>query len=98
MKKIETNTYASCDIPAKTIIRYTTAPTKYDIAPYGTICTLYLNDDGTNSRLYIQTSSEEQDPVWLTLEQVVIQAYKPLFSNPCFIQDCLEKSLANNQN
>lgn len=83
--------YQSCDIPAAPMIRYTAAPTKYDIAPYGTLCALHLNDDGTDRRLYIQVSQDESDPHWITVEELVVQAYKHLFDNPCFLQDCLKK-------
>lgn len=83
--------YGSCDIPAKTMIRYTAAPTKYDTAPYSTVCTVHLNDDGTDRRLYIQISKNEQEPHWESVEEVVIRAFKPLFDNPCFIAECLSK-------
>lgn len=82
--------YQSCDISAP-MIRYTAAPTKYDSAPYGTLCALHLNDDGTDRRLYVQTSHDESDPHWIAVEELVIQAYKHLFDNSCFLQDCLKK-------
>jgi hypothetical protein len=85
------NQYQTCDIPSEPLIRYTAPPTKYDVAPYGTLCALHLNDDGTDRRLYIQTAQEENDPHWIAVEELVIQAFKPLFENPCFLQDCLEK-------
>lgn len=72
------------------MIRYTAPPTKYDNAPYGTICTVHLNDDGTDRQIYIQASQDENNPDWQSIEEIVIQAYKPLFNNPCFIKDCLE--------
>jgi|HubBroStandDraft_5_1064220.scaffolds.fasta_scaffold1743701_1 hypothetical protein len=81
--------YNSCTLPPQTITRYTAAPTKYDLAPYGTLCTVYLNDEGTARQLFIQTAQDENDPIWVTVEDIVIKAYRPLFENPCFLQDCL---------
>ena len=83
--------YQSCDIPTRPMIRYTSAPTKYDHAPYATLCALHLNDDGTDRRLYIQIAQDEADPHWITVEELVMQTYRPLFENPCFLQDCLQK-------
>lgn len=83
--------YQSCTLPSTPMIRYTAAPTKYDQAPYGTLCTLHLNDDGTDRRIYVQTSQDETTPHWESVEDLVISAFKPLFENPCFIQDCLKK-------
>lgn len=81
----------SCDITTTPMIRYTAPPTKYDAAPYGTVCTVHISDDGTDSRLYIQTAQEPENPQWTAIEELVIQAFKPQFENPCFIQDCLQK-------
>ena len=84
--------YQSCDIPSTPMIRYTAPPTKYDTAPFSTVCALLLNDEGTDRRLYIQISHEDKNPNWIPVEELVIMAFKPLFDNPCFIADCLEKA------
>lgn len=73
------------------MIRYTTGPTKYDVAPYKTVCILYLNDDGTDRKLYIQISHDESNPVWITVEELVIKAYQPYFEDPLFLDSCLDK-------
>jgi hypothetical protein len=83
--------FSACALQPNPLIRYTAAPTKYDLAPYKTLCALHLNDDGTDRRLFIQISEDEQNPHWIPVEELVIQAYLPLFDNPCFLEDCLNK-------
>ena len=73
------------------IIRYTAPPTKYDTAPYKTLCILHLNDEGTVSRLFIQTAEDETNPNWMSVEELVIQAFKPRFEDPVFLEECLKK-------
>lgn len=73
------------------MIRYTAPPTKYDIAPYCTLCTVYLNDEGSDSRLWIQTAKDEMNPNWMSVEELVIQAFKPRFEDPKFLEECLKK-------
>ena len=83
--------YQECSLPATPMIRYTAAPTKYDLAPYGTSCIVHLNDDGTDRMIYVQTSKDEHNPNWMPIQDLICHAYKPLFDNPCFIQECLDK-------
>lgn len=71
------------------IIRYTAPPTKYDIAPYKTLCKIHLNDSGSDSQLFIQMAEDEMNPVWMSVEELVIQAFKPLFEDQAFLDDCL---------
>jgi hypothetical protein len=68
--------FSACALQPNPLIRYTAAPTKYD---------------GTDRRLFIQISEDEQNPHWIPVEELVIQAYLPLFDNPCFLEDCLNK-------
>lgn len=83
--------YQSCSLTPTPMIRYTAPPTKYDTASYGTVCALHLNDEGTARRFYIQIAEDESNPHWIPVEELVVMAFKPLFENPCFIQDCLSK-------
>lgn len=87
---MDTN-YKECTLQNLPMIRYTSAPTKYDSAPHKTICSLHLNDDGSERRLFIQTSQDENNPCWESVENLVVRAFKPLFNNPCFLEDCLKK-------
>jgi hypothetical protein len=74
----------------KPMIRYTSAPTKFDKAPYGTFCSVMLNDEGTQQELYVQACLDEEDPHWISAEQLVIAAFKDKLTNICFLQDCLQ--------
>ncbi len=80
---------SKCSIAPK--IRYTAPPTKYDFEPFGTLCSVLKNDDGTDTELYIQTSHNEQDPIWLSAVEVVLQRYRNELQNPCFVISCLEE-------
>ena len=77
------------------IIRYTAPPTKYDQAPYKTLCILQLNDEGTVSQLFIQVSEDETNPNWISVEELVVKAFKSQFDNKTFIEECLEKISVN---
>lgn len=44
------------------IVRYG-VPNKYDHAPYGSKCTVILND--LDHATYIQTSHDENEPLWV---------------------------------
>lgn len=83
--------YSECSLQQPPMIRYTAAPTKYDVAPYKAICAVHLNDDGSARRLFIQTSKDEDNPNWIPVEELVIAAFQPLFDNPCFLDECLSK-------
>lgn len=48
-----------------TLIRHG-APTKYDHAPQGTKCIVMVNNQ--ESEVYIQTSSDEANPLWVVVE------------------------------
>lgn len=80
---------SKCSITPK--IRYTAPPTKYDVAPLGTLCSVLKNDDGTDTELFIQTSLDENDPIWLSAAEIVLQRYRNELQNPCFVVSCLEE-------
>lgn len=70
--------------------RYTSPPTKFDIAPYGTFCTVHLNDDGTLYELYVQTSKDEADPLWISAQELLLVAYKKRLVDKDFVFECLQ--------
>ncbi|MFI5332584.1 MAG: hypothetical protein ACHQVS_00615 [Candidatus Babeliales bacterium] len=43
------------------------APTKYDQAPYGTLCEV-INSEG--NQLYVQRSRDEENPLWVHMGDV----------------------------
>lgn len=79
----------SCSITPK--IRYTSPPTQFDIAPFGTLCSVMKNDEGTESELFIQASVDEEEPLWLSAAEIVLKRFKNDLQNPCFIISCLEE-------
>ena len=74
----------------ESMTRYTSAPTKFDTAPYGTLCTVYQNDEGTLYDLYVQTSKEETDPLWISAQDLLLMAYKRKLVDRTFVLECLE--------
>lgn len=76
------------------MIKYVSPPTKVDIAPQGTICSLFLNDDGTEQELYIQTSLNENDPVWISAQDLLLTVYKDRLKDASFLADCLKQYIA----
>lgn len=71
--------------------RFTAAPTKYDHAPFGTLCSVHINDEGTDKKIFIQTSHDAENAAWISVEELVIQAYRPQFEDVVFLNDCLSK-------
>lgn len=78
------------------MIRYTSPPTKFDSAEYGTICTVMKNDEGTEQELFIQVSTVATDPHWIPVTELMLTVFKRHLADSTFIQGCLMKySLKN---
>lgn len=73
------------------LIKYISPPTKLDIAPFGAICSLFLNDDGTEVELYIQTAQDADDPCWLSAQDLMLKVYKKRLTDPFFLSECLKE-------
>ena len=71
------------------MIRYTSAPTEYDRANRGTLCTVFLNDEGTLKELYIQTDRNEERPSWIKVSDMFLKVYEKKLEDISFIQECL---------
>lgn len=76
------------------ITRYTAAPNKFDLQPKGTLCVVIKNDEGTAQEYYIQTGNDE-DPVWLSASQLLLDIHKNELQDPIFIQNLLHKYQAS---
>lgn len=81
----------SSNCSAKPIIRYTAAPTNLDYHPYGTLCLVIKNDECTEREYFVQTSKEENDPHWMSAEELLIRVHQDLLYDPCFIDKLLEQ-------
>ena len=75
---------------ASPMIRYTSAPTEYDCAIFGTLCTVFLNDDGSEKELYIQTSRDETTPLWLSAKEVLLSLFKEKLKDESFVKELLQ--------
>ena len=74
-----------------TLIRYTANPTKFDTHPYGTLCSVMRNDDGTEHEYFVQTSIDENDPLWMSAGELLASIYKEKLQDVTFIQELLDK-------
>jgi hypothetical protein len=73
------------------MVRFTSAPTKFDSAPFGTLCSVFLNDDGTEQEFFVQVSADDTDPVWLSAQDLLLKVYKTKLQDPSFLTDCLKQ-------
>ena len=74
-------------------------PSKYDVAPYGTMCKVMGDND--SSELYVQLGREIVDDWrqpgvalggdWKPIGKLLEGAFKDKLDDPIFIQECLQK-------
>jgi isopentenyldiphosphate isomerase len=70
------------------IIRYT-APTRYDKAPYGTICKVII--EGEKHKLYIQVSPDDvENSEWVRWGDFLEVVFKRDIFEKAFVKDCLD--------
>jgi len=69
------------------VIRYT-APTKYDKAPYGTIC-LVMGEHEICVETHIQVSQSDIDPEWKPMSYLLEKAFHDFIHDKEFIKECL---------
>lgn len=62
-------------------------PTRYDIAPYRTIC--YVKGIETTS-VYIQLNDDEQAPDWVTIGDFLTKAFNNKLQDGLFIDECIK--------
>lgn len=67
--------------------RYT-APTKYDLAPFGTI--VKVIGDGEDYELYIQLSKDELNANWKKVRHLLERTFSEYINNKDFIDACLD--------
>lgn len=69
------------------LVRYS-SPTKYDLAPYGTICQV-LGDNAVQEALHIQVGHGETS-TWITMGEFLEKVFKDKLLDASFIQECLQ--------
>lgn len=67
-------------------IRYT-PPTRYDKAPYGSLCKVMKDND--ESTLYIQINEEEDQAEWMQISDFLEKVFSNHILNNGFINACL---------
>lgn len=64
-------------------------PTKYDAAPYGTLCSVKQDDD--TIVYYIQISNDPECIVWERVGYFLEGIFLELIKDPSFREQCLKK-------
>ncbi len=64
------------------------APTKFDVAAFGTLWRV-LGDDDTSIDYYIQINNKEGDPVWEKMGIFLNKIFNRMYADDRFIEDCL---------
>lgn len=62
------------------------SPTKWDKAPYATIWRATTDGDDA---ICIQMSKDIENPNWVPLPDVLVKAFNRFYTDPCFIQECI---------
>lgn len=65
-------------------------PTRYDCAPYKTIC--QVKDEDNTVTVFIQLSKEETNPRWVPIGELLYKAFMNNLSDHGFIDECIKKS------
>lgn len=82
------------DLPEVKILTRYNVPTKYDSAPYGTLCIVYLSTDNQlekiDEKLFIQVSQDEQHPHWLSTAHILEQIFFKSFKKQAFLKEILD--------
>jgi hypothetical protein len=73
-----------------TITRYTAPPTKFEVQPRGTLCVVIKNDEGTEKELYMQTSHNSEDPVWMSARELLVESFSEYLTVPQFISNLMD--------
>lgn len=71
------------------LVRYT-PPTRYDMAPFGTICTV-KGETELGDQMYIQVHKEDSNANWIPMGIFLEAVFKNKLIDPQFIIDCLER-------
>jgi hypothetical protein len=69
------------------LIRYS-PPTRYDIAPFGTICKVI--DDGNTPKYFIQFNKEPDTARWESMSYLLENVFNDYITNTEFIDACLK--------
>lgn len=68
------------------VIRYS-APTKYDVAKFGTIYKVMGDDE--SYELFVQLSEEDSVANWQPMSYLLEKTFRSFLTNPDFVSQCL---------
>lgn len=69
------------------IIRYN-APTRYDLAPYGSICKVM--EENESYKLYFQISESPDTATWITVGELLEKTFNSFLMDNEFINACID--------
>ncbi len=64
-------------------------PTRYDSAPYKTICT--VKGESNMVHQFIQMSDDEKNPKWITMGDFFYKALSHKINDQIFIDECIKE-------
>jgi hypothetical protein len=73
-----------------TITRYTAPPNKFEVQPRGTLCVVIKNDEGTEKELYMQTSHNSEDPIWMSARELLVESFGEYLTEPQFVHNLMD--------
>lgn len=73
-----------------TITRYIAPPTHLEVQPYGTLCVVLKNDEGTEKELFLQTSQTISEPVWMSATELLQSCFGPYLQDPQIVVNLME--------
>ena len=82
------------DLPEVKIFTRYNMPTKYDKAPYGALCIVYMSSDNQlekiDEKLFIQVSEDEEQPHWVTTAHILEQIFFKSLKKQAFLKEILD--------
>lgn len=66
-----------------------TVPTRYDLAPHGTLC--MVKSEGGTPEYYLQKSTDPEVADWERVGIFLERLFEDSIKNPAFINECLSR-------
>lgn len=71
------------------LVRYT-PPTRYDVAPYGAVCTV-KGETELADQMYIQVNKDDSIANWIDIGTFLEIIFKDKMHDPVFVAQCLDR-------
>lgn len=76
-------------------LRYT-VPTRYDAAPFGTVC--IVRQEEQPDQLYVQLADQDEYSDWQPMGYLLEKVFTQFLTNDAFIHECLRHYITQDQN